>query len=414
VHIENISLNNLQNIKNNIRNTLQISRNGNLIPYDIKSGYRLNEIVFLNLVKYLKNINYLYIVPHGPLNEIPIHVLPKTNGINCIDCSLVNWNFSDYTFNYLPSLDAFQGPGNDEFFTKILKENFKQAYNQFDSNRNLKKIKDSAIDLFDNVLKSTEDKKKKEVIHDFSKIKYLGIGDPDLYAKSVKKDKIVENLNLERFMVLRSLNLSSNTRSINIADFYSPLKSSREEILYAVKTFGEENSVTWLRENATESKIKETDLSKFNIIHFATHAEVSGAMKGLNEPFLVLSPPKEKKDIDNGLLMMNEIMQLNLNADLVILSACNTGSVEDQYAGSYSGLAKAFFVAGAKSVLVSNWYVEDTATQRLIIKFVENISKNKGNFAENLNLTMKELSKQNNQYSHPIFWAPFVLVGGSD
>ena len=212
-------------------------------------------------------------------------------------------------------------------------------------------------------------------------------------------------------MVLRSLNLSSNTRSINIADFYSPLKSSREEILYAVKTFGEENSVVWLRENATEEKIKETDLSKFNIIHFATHAEVSGAMNGLNEPFLVLSPPIEKKDIDNGLLMMNEIMQLNLNADLVILSACNTGSVEDEYSGSYSGLAKAFFVAGAKSVIVSNWYVEDAATQRLIQKFTENMFKDKGNFAENLNLTMKELSKQKSQYSHPIFWAPFVFVG---
>jgi CHAT domain-containing protein len=108
---------------------------------------------------------------------------------------------------------------------------------------------------------------------------------------------------------------------------------------------------------------------------------------------------------------MNEIMQLNLNADLVILSACNTGSVEDQYSGSYSGLAKAFFVAGAKSVLVSNWFVEDAATQRLIKKFTENLSKDNGNFAENLNLTMKELSKQNNQYSHPIFWAPFVFVG---
>jgi CHAT domain-containing protein len=109
--------------------------------------------------------------------------------------------------------------------------------------------------------------------------------------------------------------------------------------------------------------------------------------------------------------MMNEIMQLNLNADLVILSACNTASVEDQYSGSYSGLAKAFFVAGAKSVLVSNWFVEDTATQKLIKKFMENISKNEVNFSENLNLTMKELSKQKNQGSHPIFWAPFVFVG---
>ena len=314
--------------------------------------------------------------------------MPETDGTNCLDCSSVQWNFSNFTFNYLTSLDKFQDNNSEDFLTVFLNDNFKKIFNEFKNVRN--------------------NSQKKESINNFV---YLGIGDPDLYEKKSKKDRSVENLNLERFMVLRSFNLSGNTRSINIEDFYSPLKGSRDEILFAAKTFGQENSMVLVREDATETKIKETDLSRFNIIHFATHAEVSGAMRGLNEPFLVLSPPKVKTDKDNGLLMMNEIMQLNLNADLVILSACNTGSVEDQYSGSYSGLAKAFFVAGAKSVLVSNWFVEDTATQRLIKKFVENISQNKGNFAENLNLTMKELSKQNNQYSHPIFWAPFVFVG---
>ena len=174
---------------------------------------------------------------------------------------------------------------------------------------------------------------------------------------------------------------------------------------------GETNSTIWLKGDANETKIKDNNLKSFNIIHFATHAEVSGAMKGLNEPFLVLTPPNKKTDKDNGLLMMNEIMQLNLNADLVLLSACNTGSIEDQYSGSYSGLAKAFFVAGAKSVLVSNWMVEDAATQKLILKFIENFTSNRKSFAENLNLTMRQLSSQNDQSSHPIFWAPFVFVG---
>ena len=411
IHIEKISIDNLQNIKNNIRNTLQISKNGKLAPFDLKNSFKLNELVFLNIRKYLDNINYLFVVPHGPLNEIPIHTLPKNNGTSCTDCSNIEWNFSDYTFNYLASLDSFQDSGNDEFFAKILKENFKQVYNEFESNKDLKKIKDNTVSFLSNIFKSPEGSKNENILQTTSKIKYLGIGDPDLYAKNPKKDKPTESLNYEKLIALRSLNLNSDIRSINIQDFYSPLKSSREEIIFAAKTFGEDNSKVWLKENATETNLKETDLKNFNIIHFATHAEVSGAMKGLNEPFLVLSPPKEKSIKDNGLLMMNEIMQLNLNADLVILSACNTGSVEDEYSGSYSGLAKAFFVAGAKSVIVSNWYVEDAATQRLIQKFTENMFKDKGNFAENLNLTMKELSKQKSQYSHPIFWAPFVFVG---
>lgn len=411
IHIENISINSLQKIKNSIRNTLQISKNGKLLPFDLKNSFKLNEIVFLNLKKYLDDINYLFVVPHGPLNEIPIHALPKNNGTGCTDCSNVEWNFSDYTFNYLASLDSFQDTGNDEFFAKILKENFKQVYSEFQNNKDLKTIKDNTVNFLSNIFKSPEGNKNENIFQTNSKIKYLGIGDPDLYLKTSKKDKPSESLNYEKLTALRSLNLNSDIRSINIQDFYSPLKSSREEIILAAKTFGEDNSKVWLKENATETNLKETDLKNFNIIHFATHAEVSGAMKGLNEPFLVLSPPKEKSAKDNGLLMMNEIMQLNLNADLVILSACNTGSVEDEYSGSYSGLAKAFFVAGAKSVLVSNWYVEDAATQRLIQKFTENMFKDNGNFAENLNLTMKELSKQKSQYSHPIFWAPFVFVG---
>ena len=407
VQIENININNLNYIKNNIRKSLSVSKEGKLIPYDLKNAFKLNEVVFLNLKKYLVNINYLFIVPDGPLNEIPLHALPKNDGITCTDCSMVEWNFSDFTFNYLASLDLFQDSDSNDFLTKMLRDNFNKIYNEFEINKNLKKIKDTTVIKFADAFKST-DPNKTQIIKNISKIKYLGVGDPDLY---LRKEKTIENLNLDRFTALRSLNLNNATRSMNISNIYSPVKGSREEILFAVKIFGEENSLALLKENATETKIKETDLSNFNIIHFATHAEVSGALKGLNEPFLVLSPPKENSEKDNGLLMMNEIMQLNLNADLVILSACNTGSVEDQYSGSYSGLAKAFFVAGAKSVLVSNWPVETIATQKLVTRFIENISLNQASFAENLNLTMKELSKQKNNNSHPIFWAPFVFVG---
>jgi CHAT domain-containing protein len=104
-------------------------------------------------------------------------------------------------------------------------------------------------------------------------------------------------------------------------------------------------------------------------------------------------------------------MQLNTNADIVILSACNTASVEDQYSGSFSGLAKAFFISGSKSLLVSNWYVETKATQKLVTKFIKNFSANELSYAENLNLTMREFINESSKNSHPIYWAPFVFVG---
>jgi CHAT domain-containing protein len=408
IHIENININNLNLIKKNIRKSLEVNKDKKLVAYDLKNAFKLNEIVFLNVKKYLTGINYLFIVPDGPLNEIPLHALPTNSAINCTNCSNVEWNFSDFTFNYLASLDSFQSSKDTSFLAKILKQNFSKIYSEFETNIKLDKIKNNTTEIVSNIFKTSDDDNKKDIKKNIIKTKYLGVGDPDLY---IQKGKTIENLNLDRFVVLRSLNLNSSTRSVNISSIYTPLKGSREEILFAAKTFGEENSIVLLKENATETKIKESDLRNFNLIHFATHAEVSGALQGLNEPFLVLSPPKENTEKDNGLLMMNEIMQLNLNADLVILSACNTGSAEDQYSGSYSGLAKAFFVAGAKSVLVSNWFVEDAATQKLIKKFIENSLEDEGSFAENLNTTMKELSKQNNQYSHPIFWAPFVFVG---
>lgn len=404
IHIEKIKAKEIDFLKNNIKNTLQVSKAGKLIPFDLNSSYKLNKILFLNLKTYLTDISYLFIVPNGVLNEIPLHALPTQDGSSCLNCSNIQWNFYDYTFNYLASLDKFQDLKSDDFLTLVLKQNFRKF---FDDDKNSKNVENKNFDIFTKIFKPLDQEKKENA----QTITYLGIGDPDLYQKKIQKDKSLESLNLDRFMVLRSFNLESNSRSINLRDFYAPLKSSRKEILMAAELLGNENSLVLLKENATETKIKEIDLSKFNIIHFATHAEVSGALQGLNEPFLVLSPPIEKNEKDNGVLMMNEIMQLNLNADLVILSACNTGSVEDKYSGGFSGLAKAFFVAGAKSVLVSNWFVEDAATQVLIQQFIKNFSKNKSNFADSLNLTMQELSKQNDNNSHPIFWASFVFVG---
>ena len=409
VHFDNI--NNIQILKNNIRNTLQISKTGALIPFDVKSAFKFNEIVFLNIEKYLQNIEVIYVIPSGPLNEIPLHTLPTTNSENCKNCSLIKWNLSNYTFNYLTSLENFAGKESKDFLTDVLENNFKKVIKDFSLDKNFEIIKNLSNEMFGNIFKSTENKKNIEKMS--NTYTYLGVGDPDLYVikdqDKIKDKKIT--IDLERFALLRSSNLRGFDNSLNIKNFYAPVEGSRKEIIETSKMLGEINSTIWLKGDATESKIKDNNLKNFNIIHFATHAEVSGAMQGLNEPFLVLTPPNEKTDKDNGLLMMNEIMQLNLNADLVLLSACNTGSTEDQYSGSYSGLAKAFFVAGAKSVLVSNWMVEDAATQKLILKFIDNSTRNKKSFAENLNLTMRELSNQNDQSSHPIFWAPFVFVG---
>ena len=149
----------------------------------------------------------------------------------------------------------------------------------------------------------------------------------------------------------------------------------------------------------------------YKIIHFATHGEISGALEGINEPFLVLSPPSSTSNED-GLLTMSEIMSLDTNADLVVLSACNTASGDEIGSEGFSGLAKSFFMSGSKSILVSNWYVETYSAKEIVINLFKNIKNNNNlTVSKALNLAMLDMAKNQKDRSHPLFWAPFVVVG---
>ena len=101
------------------------------------------------------------------------------------------------------------------------------------------------------------------------------------------------------------------------------------------------------------------------MVHFATHGLLAGETalfaKNKAEPALLLTPPAEASEEDNGLLTASEVAQLNLNADWVVMSACNTAAGSTDGAEALSGLARAFFYAGARSLLVSHWYVDSEA-----------------------------------------------------
>jgi len=122
---------------------------------------------------------------------------------------------------------------------------------------------------------------------------------------------------------------------------------------------------------ATEAAVKQATLDNYRIIYFATHGLVAGEVekfaKVKAEPALVLTIPEKPTELDDGLLTASEVAQLKLNADWVVLSACNTAAEEKPGAEALSGLARAFFYAGAKSLVVSNWEVDSDATVQLMI-----------------------------------------------
>jgi len=152
------------------------------------------------------------------------------------------------------------------------------------------------------------------------------------------------------------------------------------------------------------------------VVHFATHGLVAGetAMFAENraEPALLLTPPDTASEEDDGLLTASEVTALKLDADWVILSACNTAAGDSVGGDALSGLARAFFHAGARALLVSHWYVDSDATVALITKSFDALKADpKIGRAEALRRAMQALIARTDRTAHPSAWAPFVVVG---
>jgi len=386
----------LNELNKELRYTL-IPSERSIKPYAVNKSFNLNEKTFLFLNKVTNNYNNIIVIPDGPLNSMPLHALAYEKSENCLDCRNIKFNLNKHNFNYYPSASSF---ADIETITKDFKKT-QYLLSKDKIKHPLKKIKEKISKL------AKKDKSTKSEKVSMDDLFYLGIGDPDLYSKKESKKINDEN----KITMLRSLFNKETVDSNIIKEIYGPVDGSADEIQQVANYLKPLKSKLLLRKDAKELNLKELDLSSYKIIHFATHGEISGALEGLNEPFLVLSPPSSASTED-GLLTMSEIMSLNTNADLVILSACNTASGDEIGSEGFSGLAKSFFMSGSKSILVSNWYVETYSAKEIVINLFKNIKNNNNlTVSKALNLTMLEIAKNQKDRSHPMFWAPFVLVG---
>jgi CHAT domain-containing protein len=174
---------------------------------------------------------------------------------------------------------------------------------------------------------------------------------------------------------------------------------------------------------ASEERVKTMDLSNRKVVAFATHALVPGDLDGLEQPALALSSPLVTGEKEDGLLTMEEILRLKLNADWVVLSACNTGAGGGKGEEAVSGLGGAFFYAGARALLVSMWPVETTSGRRLVtgifaaqeedpsLSRAQAVRKSMLEMIDRGNLIDRGTGKIVAAYAHPFFWSPFVVVG---
>ena len=203
----------------------------------------------------------------------------------------------------------------------------------------------------------------------------------------------------------------------------TPLPETADELCRIARGLGVPESEILLGTHATEATVKDLSekgrLGDYRVVHFATHGALAGEVKGLSEPGLILTPPPSGTsdtkllERDDGYLTASEIATLKLDADWVILSACNTAGATGENAEALSGLARAFFYAGARTLLVSHWAVDSDAAVKLTTRAFQDLKANPGiGRAEAFRLSMRELIHNGSlNDAHPMQWAPFVVVG---
>ena len=192
----------------------------------------------------------------------------------------------------------------------------------------------------------------------------------------------------------------------------APLPSTATELRRVAAALGGSADSLLIGAAATEPRFRAAALDQYRILYFATHGLLPGELRCQTEPALVLTPPATAAGATaaDGLLTASEIAGLTLDADLVVLSACNTASPSGAFGGeALSGLARAFFHAGARALLVTHWQVDSQATTDLMTTAFGGIVGSP-RFSERLQAAQARLIARP-ETAHPFFWGAFVLIG---
>jgi CHAT domain-containing protein len=259
----------------------------------------------------------------------------------------------------------------------------------------------------------------------------FALGDPVYDDSDLRySPKKSENIALAAADKTPGLNLRS---AVIKSGFSLPrLPETRDEVLSIGELFGYKTNDPNIKldMDAAKSELLKSNLGNYRFIHFATHGILSGDIPYIMEPAIVLTQPGNRNPED-GFLKMSEILELKLNADIVVLSACKTALGKEIAGEGVVGLSRAFMLAGSKSVIVSLWSVESNSTAVLMKSFYSHLMKPGMSKEKALRLAKQELKNQSlisddisrgvkitgrdkkTQISttHPFFWAPFILIG---
>jgi CHAT domain-containing protein/Tfp pilus assembly protein PilF len=330
--------------------------NPDLDPYPASQAYALYKKIVAPALPQIRDAKHLIVVPDGALQSLPFGMLvtekPAKDPTRVEDHRDIAWLVRDYAVSVLPAVSSLRA-------------------------------------LHQTGLPRVADKP------------FLGIGNPVLAGDPGS----------ERGAATRPFREGVGT---DVRDLPA-LPETADELRAIANTLGASDHDLLLGERASESELRQTQLDNYRVIEFATHGVLPGQLNGLTEPALVLTPPPNPTPEDDGLLTASKIANLKLNADWIVLSACNTATDdENPDAAGWSGLTKAFFYAGARSLLISQWPVWSKATVALTTSAVAELVKDpKIGRAEALRRAEMAMldSKNPPEFAHPLAWAPFILAG---
>jgi len=245
--------------------------------------------------------------------------------------------------------------------------------------------------------------------NDFTRLSYLALQYSCSYefsatlfkqAAEAKKSEVSKSA-----FFCAPVNFSQHSR----AQVLSNLPGTETEVGQIGQLFRNNKYITtsYIGENATESEVKSDALKNFRYLHFATHGIVNESKPELSEIFLCRDTQKK----EDGNLYSGEIYNLHIKADLVTLSACQTGLGKVAKGEGIIGLSRALLYAGAQNLVVSLWTVSDESTSMLMVDFYADLLKSENpDYGQSLRLAKLKLIG-NPSYARPYFWAPFVLIG---
>ncbi len=351
---------------------IKSSTNKSVKEYE-KTAFEFYNLLFPEEIRMFlgKNTKNLIIIPDGLLATLPFEV------------------FHTEKYN-----TEWTGWSNKEYFSKMpyLVKKYNISYNY-------------SANLF---YKSFRKKKKQKDIEIKKLNDWLAFApvfdNENIAGTALRTRKLLNKIKIDNFDTIKTRTFLKDGKYIY------PLPGSLKETESIFKLFDEKNKSALLKTHlqANEEFAKSGELLKYKYLHFATHGIVDEEKPELSG--LILA--QDTASTEDNILFSGEIYNIKLNADLTVLSACETGLGKITKGEGIIGLTRALLYAGSKNIIVSLWQVSDESTNKLMVDFYKSFLNDKKikNYGKHLRNAKIKMIKEE-KFAHPFFWSPFILIG---